>query len=435
MRPNFRRNSSPPPRPPRSVLNPSPAPLSPSSDAALSVVTIGSEIRHPSIYKKRITDIDGYPEPGEWVAVKAEPKGNFFGYGIYNPLAEISLRMFRYSSQRPDNAFFEQLLQQAISLRHDVLNLPAKTDTYRLVHAESDGFPGLVIDRFGDTLSAEAFSLGMFQRGPEILEMACQLTGAKHWLLQPSPHSEEQEGFSADPIKSSGAPAAITVQEFGTRFRVKFEGGHKTGFFCDQRENRRMLAEFTPGKSVLDLCCYSGGFAIQAKTLGKAEEVVAVDLDERPLQQAKENANLNQARIKFAQSDVFPYMRDLIRIGKQYDVVVLDPPKLIRSREEIEEGTRKHFDLNRLAMQCVKPGGILLTCTCAGLLAGDEFQRLVISASKQAGPLDGTLDDGRPRHAPRPMQILHRTGAGPDHPISAWCPETEYLTAIWARMG
>lgn len=435
MPPNFRRKPSQPPRSNRVLHNPSPVSLVPATDAVLPVVTIGSEIRHPSIYKKRISDVEGYPQPGEWVAVKAEPKGNFLGYGIYNPMAEISLRMIRYSSQRPDRSFFAELLQQAMSLRHEILRLHEKTDTYRLVHAEADGFPGLVIDRFGDTLSAEAFSLGMFQRAPEILQMACELTGAKHWILQPSPHSDEQEGFSADSVASPSAPTQVTVQEYGTRFRVRFEGGHKTGFFCDQRENRRLLAEYTHGKSVLDLCCYSGGFAIQAKVLGKAEEVVAVDLDEKPLQQAKENANLNNAKIKFTQSDVFPYMRDLIRIGKQYDVVVLDPPKLIRSREEIEEGTRKHFDLNRLAMQCVKPGGLLLTCTCAGLLAGDEFQRLVISASKQAGPLDGTLDDGRPRHAPRPLQILHRTGAAPDHPISAWCPETEYLTAIWARLG
>jgi 23S rRNA (cytosine1962-C5)-methyltransferase len=432
---NFRRKPNNPPRLPRQISNPSPAPLSPPADAVLPVVTIGSEIRHPSIYKKRISDVEGFPEPGDWVAVKAEPKGNFLGYGIYNPMAEISLRVVRYTSARPDNAYFEQLLLQAISLRHDVLRLHEKTDTYRLIHAESDGFPGLVIDRFGDTLSAEAFSLGMFQRAPEILQMATQLLGTKHWLVQPSPHSLEQEGFSSESVGSENVPSQVTVQEYGTRFRVRFEGGHKTGFFCDQRENRKLLTEFTAGKSVLDLCCYSGGFAIQAKVLGKAEEVVAVDLDEAPLQQARENANLNSAKIKFTQSDVFPYMRDLIRIGKQFDVVVLDPPKLIRSREEIEEGTRKHFDLNRLAMQCVKPGGILLTCTCAGLLAGDEFQRLVISASKQAGPLDGTLDDGRPRHAARPMQILHRTGAAPDHPISAWCPETEYLTAIWARMG
>jgi 23S rRNA (cytosine1962-C5)-methyltransferase len=205
----------------------------------------------------------------------------------------------------------------------------------------------------------------------------------------------------------------------------------KTGFFCDQRENRRRLAEFCSGRSVLDLCCYTGGFAIQAKKLGQAEEVVGVDLDEEPLAIARENANLNQLRgLKFVQSDVFPFMRDLIRAGKQYDVVVLDPPKLIRSRAELEEGTRKHFDLNRLAAQCVRPGGLLLTCTCAGLLDKEEFLKTVYAAIR-TGPVMGADETRLPG---RTLQILARTGAAADHPVSLQVPETEYLHAIWARV-
>src|SRR5690606_29946886 len=177
-------------------------------------------------------------------------------------------------------------------------------------------------------------------------------------------------------------------------------------------DNRRMLASLCRGKSVLDLCCYTGGFAVQAKKLGQAEEVIGVDLDEAPLRLARENAALNQVRVRFVQSDVFPFMRDMLRAGRQFDVVVLDPPKLIRSRAEIDEGTRKHFDLNRLAMQLVRPGGLLLSCTCAGLLPQDEFLKLIYSAARQAGGPEGPPDEeGRVRHLPRPMQILAKTGA------------------------
>ena len=140
---------------------------------------------------------------------------------------------------------------------------------------------------------------------------------------------------------------------------------------------------------MLDLCCYTGGFAVQAKKLGNAAEVTGVELDEAPLQLARENANLNQVRVNFVQSDAFAYMRDMLRNGRQYDVVVLDPPKLIRTRDELEDGRRKHFDLNRLAMQLVRPGGLFLSCTCSGLLDDAEFFKLLHSASRQAGELLG----------------------------------------------
>jgi 23S rRNA (cytosine1962-C5)-methyltransferase len=241
-----------------------------------------------------------------------------------------------------------------------------------------------------------------------------------------------QEGAAVEAIETSDMPTQVTVQEYGTRFRIRFQGGHKTGFFCDQRENRRRLAEFCRGRSVLDLCCYTGGFAVQAKKLGQAAEVIAVDLDEEPLRLAQENANLNQVRVQFAQSDAFAYMRDMLRNGRTFDVVVLDPPKLINSRDEIDEGTRKHFDLNRLAMQLVRPGGLLLTCTCSGLLPEEEFLRLLYSASRQAGR---PLEDGSGRHNARDIQIVARSGAAADHPVAPQCPETEYLKAAWIRLN
>ncbi|MBI3468575.1 MAG: class I SAM-dependent rRNA methyltransferase [Planctomycetes bacterium] len=239
----------------------------------------------------------------------------------------------------------------------------------------------------------------------------------------------------SDPICTPDFPGRVTVTEYGTRFWVDLEAGHKTGFFCDQRENRRRLAAFCEGGSVLDLCCYTGGFAIHAKRLGNAAEVTGVDLDESAIKLARQNAKLDQAAVRFVHADVFAYMRDMIANGRQYEVVVLDPPKLIRSRREIDEGTRKHFDLNRLAVQLVRPGGLLLSCSCSGLLAESEFLRLLYSAARQSTPApvgDAALANDRP--AGRTLQILAKTGAAPDHPVAPSCPETEYLKALWLRV-
>lgn len=405
-----------------------------SQRAAVPSVVLKSSTLHPNLFRKRLQTPTDALIPGDLVDVRLSD-GSRLGYGLYNSVSEIAVRMLSYGDAFPDGAFWLQKLVRAVELRTKTLRLNAIADTYRVIHAESDGFPGLVIDRYGDVLSVEAFSLGMFQRAEAAVTLLQEVLGTKHYIIRTSPYAEEQEGFDAPSLKSPQCPERVIVQEYGTRFAVHFDGGHKTGFFCDQRENRRLLADHCEGRSVLDLCCYTGGFAVQAKRLGKAADVTAVELDAEPLALAKENAKLNQAKISFVQADVFPYMRDMLKNGRQFDVVVLDPPKLIRNREELEDGHRKHFDLNRLAMQLVKPGGLLLSCTCAGLLTGDEFQSMLCSAARQAGPALPTDDpETRPRHAPRDMQIIARTGAGPDHPIGGNCPEAEYLKGFWMRL-
>ncbi|MCA9186122.1 MAG: class I SAM-dependent rRNA methyltransferase [Pirellulaceae bacterium] len=416
-------------------------PLIPEPSRSLPAVFLRANVRHPLVYRKRVRTADPGARPGDLVAVYADVEQQdgtsqtmLVGYGLYNPRSEIAVRMVRYGEALPDEAYWNEMLRQAVRLRRDQLRLDEVTDAYRVVHAESDGLPGLMIDRFGDVLSAEAFSWGMFQRAEEILQRLHVELGTRHHTIRTGPHVLSQEGFESPIVMSAEAPRSVTVQEYGTRFRIRLdEESHKTGFFCDQRDNRRMLASFCRDRSVLDLCCYSGGFAIQAKRLGDAAEVIGVDLDEHPLKTAKENANLNQVRVKFVQADVFPYMRDMQRNGQQFDVVVLDPPKLIRSRAELDEGTRKHFDLNRLAMQLVKPGGLLLSCTCAGLLSQAEFSRLLMSAARQAGPPIDPHNEHSWRK-PRQMRIIARTGAAADHPIAGNCPETEYLNAVWMIM-
>lgn len=422
--------------------------LVPARNATMPIVHVNRPMLHPNIYRKRILSIEGNPSAGDWVAVYHQQSDvldrdnvdrsvsktrasdpSQFAYGIYNPRSEVAVRMYAWWGQWPDEAFWERTIDNAVSLRRDILRLDETTDAYRVLHGEADGVPGLVVDRYGDTLSAELFSLGMYHRCDRLIEKLATRLNTQHWLIQECPQFLSQEGQSVPTRRSDAIPATVTITENGVKYRIHFGTGHKTGFFCDQRDNRRLLAQFSRGKSVLDLCCYTGGFAVQAAKAGGASDVTGVDLDEEPLAIAKKNADINQTKVRFVQSDAFAFMRDMLRIKRQYDVVVLDPPKLIRSRAELEEGSKKHFDLNKLAIQLVKPGGLLLTCSCAGLLDEPSFHAILRSAAKATG-FDA---EGKP-NPPRTLQILQAGGAAPDHPVVAHCPETGYLKGVWARV-
>jgi len=216
----------------------------------------------------------------------------------------------------------------------------------------------------------------------------------------------------------------VRIVENGVNFEVDFAQGHKTGFFCDQRDNRLKLSRLVQGKTMLDLCCYSGGFSIYSKLHGGAAEVTAVDLDEKAILMAKRNANINAQngplRIDFVHADAFVYARQMVRNGKLFDVVLLDPPKFVLGRdEEKEEGLKKYNDLNMLGLQCVRRGGLFVTCSCSGLVSPAEFEKVVIKAAQRLG---------------RRLQILDMTGPGWDHPFLSTYPEGRYLKVLWARV-
>jgi 23S rRNA (cytosine1962-C5)-methyltransferase len=399
---------------------------------ALPRVSLRSVRLHPHLFRKLVGKVDPTARPGDVVAIYT-PQGELLGHGLYNPHAEIAVRMLDFGGAAPELQFWDERLSRAVQLRRDVLQVDSVTDAYRVVHAEADRLSGLVVDRYGDVLSAEVFSLAMFQRSQAILARLSTFLGTTHTLVQVPVQTHGQEGFLAEPIRSAGHPDEVIINEFGTRFRVRFEGGHKTGFFCDQRDNRRRLAEFCAGRTVLDLCCYTGGFALQAIRLGDAAEVTAVDLDEKAIAVARGNARLNEQRVNFVHADVFGYMRDMIANGRKFDVVVLDPPKLIRNRRELEDGARTHLDLNRLAVQLVADGGVFLSCTCSGLLEEAEFLRILHAAARQSGKPAVRESQVHPSRG-RSLQILARTGAAADHPVAAECPESEYLKAVWMRV-
>jgi 23S rRNA (cytosine1962-C5)-methyltransferase len=401
---------------------------------ALPAVWLRGAARHPWVYRKQIARLDPQARPGDLVEIR-DAEGQVAGYGLVNPKSTLTLRILSRGSSPPDRQWWQAQLASAVQLRRELWRLDAVTDAYRLVHAEGDGLSGLVVDKLADVLSIECFSLGMYQRAVALAEHLAPLAGTRHYVIRGSPAMLSQEGREGEEIRSGALATQTTIQEFGTRFKVDLAAGHKTGFFCDQRENRRLLASLCQGRSVLDVCCYTGGFAIQAKKLGKAAEVVGVDLDASPLALARANADLNQVRVRFVQADAFHYLRDLLATGRTFDVVVLDPPKFIRTRAEREEGTRRHFDLNRLAMRVVAPGGLLVSCTCAGLLGGETFLQLLAAAARQAGREIAPATESRgPWYAPRTAQMLARTGAGPDHPVALDCPQSEYLQVYWLRL-
>jgi 23S rRNA (cytosine1962-C5)-methyltransferase len=391
-------------------------PLSIADDVPLPQIPVRSPTRHPFLYRKRLGTFDRRARHGDLVQL-VQDGGEHFGYGIFNPRAEITVRLLTLDAAPPQEDWWAAKIADAVALRRDLLGLTGPASACRLIHAEGDALPGLVVDRYGDVLSIEVFSLAVYQRIDAICALLLEVTGARHVSVRCGPYTLEQEGFHAEPFGSSRLPESVVIDEFGTRFRVDF-GGHKTGFFCDQRENRRKLAELCPGRRVLDACCYTGGFALQAKVLGQAGEVTGVELDEQAAALARDNARLNRQSIRIVHADAFAYLRDMQRNERRYDVIVLDPPKFIRSRQEMEEGRQKYFDLNRLAMQRLAPGGWLLTCTCSGLLGVREFQQTVAAATPPG----------------RSARILFRTGASADHPVAANCLETEYLQALWLRL-
>jgi 23S rRNA (cytosine1962-C5)-methyltransferase len=393
-------------------------PLDPPGD--LPVVAVRAAGTHPFIYRKMVIGpVGGRPADGDLVRV-VDRDHLPIGFGLWNGRSQISLRLLSTGVDPPGREFWERRIDRAIALRRSMLGLEDVTNAYRVVHAEADGLSGLIVDRFDDVLSVEVFSLGMYQRIGSILPLLAERLGTSHARVNVDERIALAEDFSGRPLSSPMLPPRVTIQEHGVRYRVLFDGSHKTGFFCDQRDNRRDLARFCVDRTVLDVCCYTGGFGLHALVRGEAREVTGVDLDEKAIALARDNANANQVRPTLVHADAFGYMRQMAQNGRTFGVVALDPPKLIPSRLDVAPGKRKYFDLNVLAMRLVEPGGMLLTCSCSGLLPADEFVILLRAAARQAG---------------RSAQLLALTGASPDHPVGLDALEGSYLKAAWLRMG
>ena len=390
-------------------------------DDPLPTIAIRAAGTHQFVYRKMVAGPLGAAAPNHGDLVKVVDRhGVHLGYALWNGRSQISLRFLWRGSEPPGPEYWSGRLSDAVQLRTKVLDLERETNAYRVVHAEGDGLSGLIVDRFDDVLVVEVFSLGIYQRLGPILALCAEKLGTAHYRVGVDERVARQEDFSGRPLASPRLPPRVTVQEHGIRYRIHFDGSHKTGFFCDQRENRKELARFCAGRDVLDLCCYTGGFGLNALIRGAAREVTCVDLDEKAVALARENGNANNVRLDVVHADAFGYARQMAQNGKSFGVVVLDPPKLILDREEISAGKRKYFDLNLLAIRLIEKGGLLVTCSCSGLLGPQEFLALLGAAARNAG---------------REAQLLALTGAAADHPVAIDALEGAYLKVAWLRIG
>ncbi|MCJ0826270.1 class I SAM-dependent rRNA methyltransferase [Luteimonas sp. 50] len=370
---------------------------------------------HPWIFQKLVDKPVAKPKPGSIVDIVGVD-GEWVGRGFYNGHSRIALRILETDRDVPvDAGWFARKIAAAVSLRRDVLKLDAIGDAWRVVHSEGDGLSGLVVDRYADLLVVEFFSAGMFRHREWIYEaLREQFPGCRFHAFADE-HVQKQESFD---FRGSEPAAPAIITEHGIRFRADPAGAHKTGFFADQRDNRQWLSQLCAGQRVLDLCCNTGGFGVYAAVRG-ASEVVGIDIDEDVLAIARGNAKLNDVRVKYVQADIFPWLRDAGNRGDLFDVVVLDPAKMTRDREQVIPALKKYLDMNKLALGVVKPGGLLATFSCTGLVSEEEFLGMLRRAAFYSG---------------RTVQVLKVAGAGPDHPFLAQVPESRYLKAVFCRV-
>ena len=374
----------------------------------------------PAIFPRLLGEVSPGAKPGDLVHV-FDKAGKPLGTGLYNPRAKIPVRVVAHGPEPVTEGYFADALRRAVAFRREQLKLDEAGDAYRLVNSDGDSLSGLIIDRYGEVLLCEVASLGIAQRLPGWLPLLHELAKTRFARVQVDHEIGSIEGIKPSVFKetNAAAPQTVKIRENGIRYEVDFAEGHKTGFFCDQRENRAAFGRLAKGR-VLDLCSYTGGFALSARITGGSEDVTCVDLDETAVAQARRNSNLNQARIKFVHADAFAYARQMAANGESWDSVVLDPPKFIYTRDEYgnHEGRQKYEDLNQLAIALVKPGGLFVTCSCSGLLSLEDFEEHVIRAAHRLG---------------RRLQFFNRTGAGPDHPVYSNCLESRYLKVLWCR--
>jgi 23S rRNA (cytosine1962-C5)-methyltransferase len=373
--------------------------------------------RHPWIFTGAVAKMDGEPASGETVLVKSG--GQPVAVAAWSPKSQICARVWSFdAAARIEKAFFESTLKKAIQLR-DSLPAAQHCNALRLVHGESDGLPGVIVDRYADVLVAQLLSAGAERWKEEIFDALATITGCEAIYERSDADVRKLEGLEPRTGFARGNREAkrCPILEHGLHFRVDVEAGQKTGFFLDQRENRQRLRALARGREVLDAFCYTGGFSVAALA-GGAARVTAVESSASALEVARENVNANAmdfSRISFEQADVFAYQRQLRDEGRSFDLVILDPPKFAPTAAQAKNAARAYKDINLLALKLLRPGGLLATFSCSGGVHAELFQSIVAGAAADAG-----VD----------AKILERFGAAADHPVSLNFPEGEYLKGL-----
>jgi len=370
--------------------------------------------QHPWVFSGGIQRLEGEPQAGDVVAVRASD-GTLLGQGFYHPESQIRVRMLCFDSRPIDAEFFQQRLQRAVGWRLAHLS---DTDARRLVHAEADGLPGLVVDQYADVLVLQISTAGMQQRKELLCEALRQLCNPRLIVERSEAPALAAEGL--EPVRAviwGAGSTEVMITEAGVRLELDVLQGQKTGFFVDQRDSRILLGKLSKGKNLLNCFAYTGGFSVHAALQGAS--CTSVEISQKAQDQAMRNFALNgldPANHHFETANVFDFLRDM---QPAYDVIILDPPAFVKQRKHLPKACRAYQDINRLAMFQSRPDGLLLTCSCSHYLDWDLFQKILFAAALEAG---------------REVQIIQRLGQPMDHPVSLFHPEGEYLKAFLLRV-
>ena len=382
------------------------------------VVLRGGPPVHPYVFSKRILRADRNVGDGDLVRIKTR-EGRHVGWGFAHRGSIVALRVLTWDpDQVPDEAWLRAQVRSASHLRREALRLPEVTNAWRVLHAEGDGVSGLVVDRYAETAVVSLFSLGWHRRFSEVERVLRDECGLEDVVPRVDRRTAEHEGFDW-PVRHDGQ--SVEVHEHGVRYVVNPHGGHKTGFFLDQRDNRLLISRLARGRTVFDGMTYTGGFAVAAAA-GGAAAVRAMDLDEEAVVQVGRNAERNGVQVAFEHGDVFDALR-ILKEGPEADkpeVLIVDPPKWAKDRAGLGGALKRYADLNRLALEAVKTDGLVCTSSCSGLVSEPDFLHVLRAASY----------DTR-----RALRFLHVAGAGPDHPVAANFPESRYLKCVVLQVG
>ncbi|HKU69253.1 MAG TPA: class I SAM-dependent methyltransferase [Burkholderiales bacterium] len=374
--------------------------------------------RHPWVFSGAVAKVHGSPGPGETVGVWSA-SGEFLAVAAYSPESQIVARAWDWVERTIDAAFFEERVGQALAQRDALMGDAA---AMRIVHGESDGLPGVVADRYGDTVVLQLNSAGAERWRELIADALLSVSGAARVWERSDADVRQLEGLPpvCAPLRGPREPVQIVLDEEGVQFGIDLEQGHKTGFYLDQRDNRQQLRALAAGREVLDCFCYSGGFALNA-AVGKANSVVAVDSSAEALSLARGNAERNGLpQPEWLESDVFQCLRKFRDSRRSFDMIVLDPPKFAPTAAHAEKAARAYKDINLLAFKLLRPGGLLMTFSCSGGITPELFQKIVAGSALDAGA---------------DAQVVSRLGASADHPVALNFPEGEYLKGLICRVA
>lgn len=378
--------------------------------------------RHPWVFSKGIKKVNGKPGLGQTVDVLSHD-GRWLGKGAYSPESQIRVRMWSFDqNEEIDREFFKRRIVRAQQGR-DLLPHQDRVTGYRLVAAESDGLPGITIDRFENVLVCQLLSAGAdFWRG-DLISVLGELYPECAIYERSDVDVRKKEGLvpTSGLLKGELPPQPMAIEENGLKLLVDVVSGHKTGYYLDQRDNRLASSRYTKGKTVLNCFSYTGGFGTYALKAGAAK-VVNADVSGPALALAKQNAQLNQldlSKVEFLEADVFKLLREYRDNGTKFDVIILDPPKFADSKAQLMGACRGYKDINMVAMQILNPGGTLLTYSCSGLMDANLFQKIVADAAVDAG---------------KDAQIIERLSQAGDHPIGSAFPEGFYLKGLAVRV-